>query len=423
MQKMGSKLFYICSLACPCPLTRFFMPRRSHLNGWWGSNSEAVEDVESGVVEIEMGDLTELSRGNGMEVFDRQEGASIDEPFDPAIDHFRILSQYSPQKKLLIVSVIEAGGECDVARCTNAQVRMALLSDKVIKKHTSFASGPSPKFNETFAFKLDEEKLQTSVIRFRLYRKRVAKRSQLVGEAYLKGRKIGPHSIHLLKIRPPITTSAKKKADLLAIVENGDAIASRVTYEINEFIAPSPLKSAFNHSNPNSSSTSNNHSNGNASLMKKIARVNGVEVLIVLAYSDEQDSFRIGIEKLAKLDKLMESGGKPLDCYFQLIVRSDGVELCRHRTKTFNCAQNDVDLNEFVVVSASLREIHDITVIVGFFCLQGFLKKRTLLGWIRLGADEIESADAAEHWMTMVHEIGRPVERWHTLRRPKNLTL
>lgn len=57
-----------------------------------------------------------------MEVFDRQEGASIDEPFDPAIDHFRILSQYSPQKKLLIVSVIEAGGECDVARCTNAQV-------------------------------------------------------------------------------------------------------------------------------------------------------------------------------------------------------------------------------------------------------------------------------------------------------------
>jgi hypothetical protein len=57
-----------------------------------------------------------------MEVFDRAEGASTDEPFDPAIDHFRILSQYSPQKKLLIVSVIEVGGECDVARCASAQV-------------------------------------------------------------------------------------------------------------------------------------------------------------------------------------------------------------------------------------------------------------------------------------------------------------
>jgi hypothetical protein len=94
------------------------------------------------------------------------------------------------------------------------------LSDKVIKKHTSFANGPKPKFNETFAFKLDEgkcsrnfvfnfflEKLHNSVVRFRLYRKRTAKKSQLVGEAYLKGRKIGPHSIHLLKVRAPATTS------------------------------------------------------------------------------------------------------------------------------------------------------------------------------------------------------------------------
>jgi hypothetical protein len=133
-------------------------------------------------------------------------------------------------------------------------------------------------------------------------------------------------------------------------------------------------------------------------------------------------------------------------------VRSDGVELCRHRTKTINCSTNDIDLNEFVVVSvssswfellkfttlqSSLKEIHDITVIVGFFCMQGFLRKRTLLGWIRLGADEVESADgkfcynsidrskflAAEHWMQMVQDIGRPVERWHTLRRPRNMTL
>lgn len=58
-----------------------------------------------------------------MEVFDRAEDATVDEPFDPAIDHFRVLSQYSPQKKLLIVSVIEVGGDCDVAKCANAQVR------------------------------------------------------------------------------------------------------------------------------------------------------------------------------------------------------------------------------------------------------------------------------------------------------------
>jgi hypothetical protein len=85
-------------------------------------------------------------------------------------------------------------------------------------------------------------------------------------------------------------------------------------------------------------------------------------------------------------------------------VRSNGTELCRHRTKTINCT-GEVDLNEFVVVpvsikyikisffQASLREIHGITVIIGFFCLQGFLKRPTLLGWIRLGADEVESAD------------------------------
>jgi hypothetical protein len=68
------------------------------------------------------------------------------------------------------------------------------------------------------------EKLQTSVLRFRLYRKRMPKRNQLVGEAYLKGRKIGPHSIHLIKIRAPITTSPKKvKTPSLFIpnLENG----------------------------------------------------------------------------------------------------------------------------------------------------------------------------------------------------------
>lgn len=57
---------------------------------------------------------------------------------------------------------------------------------------------------------IGSEKLQTSVIRFRLYRRRVAKKNQMVGEAYLKGCKIGPHSIHLLKIRGPVMTSTKK---------------------------------------------------------------------------------------------------------------------------------------------------------------------------------------------------------------------
>lgn len=36
-----------------------------------------------------------------MEMFDRPDDSTVDEPFDPAIDHFRILSQYSPQKKLV----------------------------------------------------------------------------------------------------------------------------------------------------------------------------------------------------------------------------------------------------------------------------------------------------------------------------------
>lgn len=42
-----------------------------------------------------------------MEVFNRVDDDSVDEPFDPAIDHFRVLSQYSPQKKLVIRTCVQ----------------------------------------------------------------------------------------------------------------------------------------------------------------------------------------------------------------------------------------------------------------------------------------------------------------------------
>lgn len=42
-----------------------------------------------------------------MEVFDRPDGSIEDEPFNPSIDHFRVLSQYSPQKKLVSIQLLE----------------------------------------------------------------------------------------------------------------------------------------------------------------------------------------------------------------------------------------------------------------------------------------------------------------------------
>ena len=69
-----------------------------------------------------------------------------------------------------------------------------------------------------------------------------------------------------------------------------------------------------------------------------------------------------------------------------------------------------------------MRELHEATLIIGLFAVAaGRRKRRTLLGWLRLGGDERESADAAEQWTMMIDDGGRAVERWQTLRRPRSL--
>ncbi|KAI6229108.1 C2 domain-containing protein [Aphelenchoides fujianensis] len=368
-----------------CPPLRFLIPRTG--SALEDGDEEAAESPTASVC-LEMSEMGSIKHDvQEMDFFEPTEGNAV-EPFDPAIDHLRVLSQYSPQKRLLIVSIVEAAGQGDVCRCPSSQVRVALLSDKVIKKQTPFVHGPAPKFNHTWRkARKRGPRLEDTVIRFRFYKKRVT-RSHLVGEAYLKGRKIGPHALHLLKLREPLHLEKKVATQLIAVIENNDTVITS--------------------------------KKENPSILQKMAKVNTVQVLVSLAFSDVHETFRIGLEKTSKLDQLLEPEGKPMDCYFQVIIRSATSELCRHRTKTFNCT-SELSLDEVVLVHATLRDLHNLTVIVGFFSIHGFLKKRTLLGWLRFGADELESADCAEQWSEMIEDMGRSVERWHSLRRAATL--
>ncbi|KAI6219003.1 C2 domain-containing protein [Aphelenchoides fujianensis] len=420
------RVFHSCYGLCP-PL-RFLIPRTG--STLEDGDEKAVESPTASVC-LEMSEMGSIKHDvQEMDFFEPTEGNAV-EPFDPAIDHLRVLSQYSPQKRLLIVSIVEAAGQGDVCRPPSSQVRVALLSDKVIKKQTPFVHGPAPKFNHTFAFKMEEARLEDTVIRFRFYKKRVT-RSHLVGEAYLKGRKIGPHALHLLKLREPLHLEKKvgrsidyvhpsshlsATPQLIAVIENNDTVITvsssllRVSRCVSSSNYPTaPLRS------PPARRSSGSRRKQNPSILQKMAKINTVQVLVSLAFSDVHETFRIGLEKTSKLDQLLEPEGKPMDCYFQVIIRSSTSELCRHRTKTFNCT-SELTLDEVVLVHATLRDLHNLTVIVGFFSIHGFLKKRTLLGWLRFGADELESADCAEQWSEMIEDMGRSVERWHSLRR------
>ncbi|KAI6188885.1 C2 domain-containing protein [Aphelenchoides besseyi] len=396
-----NRLFHSCYGACP--IFRFLIPAQY-------SNDDAQSLGASDC--LEMSEMGSVKHDNTeMEVFNPVDGKVSNEPFDPAVDHFRILSQYSPQKKLLIIGVVEVAGQSEVARCHGAQVRVALLADKVIKKQTLFVNGPLFKFNETFAFKMEAAQLEDVVVRFRLYKKRLPKRSQLVGESFLKGRKIGPHSLHVLKIREPISFAVQQQSQLLTVVENGNKITTQLSNMPNS-LRMSTRSEAFVQSRGKT----------NPKLLNKISKISAVEVLVSLAYSEVHNTFRVGLEKVLNMDRLLEADGKFMDSFFQLIVRSNGVDLCRHRTKLLSY-DKEMILEECVVVPVTLRDLHSITVIVGFICIQGLLKKRTLLGWLRLGMEERENADSAEHFSEMINDIGRSVERWHTLKRPKTMTL
>ncbi|CAD5226261.1 unnamed protein product [Bursaphelenchus okinawaensis] len=387
-----------------CPWLGLLLFRRKNI----GYDDEP--DLEMGEYLPESGSLDEAKVENQMEVFENSDDKTVEEPFDAKIDHLRISTQYSDQKKLLIITIIEAGGEMDVRECREAQVRVALLGDKTVRKRTEFTTGPTFKFAKTFAFKIEMDKLPDVVIRMRLYRKRMPQRNQLVGECFLKGKKVDAHSMHILKLRPPIIFT-KKPIETVAMIENGDIIAQKLSNEITNAFVPGPMKTL-----PLVSPKPN------PAILRRITAAYGSEVFISLAYSDEHETFHVAIEKTSAMEKLKTEDGKSVDCFFQIIVRSNGAELCRHRSKILSCT-SECEVGESVVVPCSLKELHDITVIIGLFCVSGFLKRRALIGFIRMGADEMESADAAEHWTEMVHDIGRSVERWHNLRRPKNLTL
>jgi hypothetical protein len=95
--------------------------------------------------------------------------------------------QYSTQKKLVILTILEARDESETGQEGNQiQVRLALLENSPIRKHrTKILAGPCAKFAQTFTFSIEADDLFYAKLRFRLYKyKSSFKRSQFCGECY-----------------------------------------------------------------------------------------------------------------------------------------------------------------------------------------------------------------------------------------------
>ncbi|KAH7723265.1 C2 calcium-dependent membrane targeting [Aphelenchoides avenae] len=343
----------------------------------------------------------------------------------------RIAAQYSVQKKLLIITVIE-GVELDVDdKQALFQIRLAaLLLEKTVKQRTKFRSGPRPLFNQTYAFNVLDDELPETVVRLRLYRKRTSGRHQFVGEAFLKGSNVDPRggnsASHLLKLRAPLVNNIPifpmlkgQIATLSASSRNG-SLGSPV-------VGTPPLGGDRRSSNMNTLISSVNSSSRRGSMVDDCGRFCALpdasgtpELLISLCYLPNQSKVVVGIEKASGFDSTV-AGTKLPDTFVKVSALSQyGDELGKHKSGTFKaCA--DPTYQDTAVFQIPRNELEATSVLIQIYGHSGMLRRKVCLGWLCLG-ENASSPDAQQHWWEMIQGLGTTVDKWHHLLKPEERT-
>jgi hypothetical protein len=334
----------------------------------------------------------------------------------------RVAAQYSFQKKLLIVTVVEVV-ELEDETGALYQIRLAALSaEKTVKQRTKFRSGPHILFNQTYAFGVPEEHLQETVVRLRLYKKRSTGRYSFLGEAYLKASTVeSGSSTHLLRLRTPAPESNLsllpiRKTQLTAM--NGSPKGSVGSLAVGT----PPMGFDYRQTNINATASA---SPRRGSMVDDSGRfcalpdANGTpELLISLCYLANQSKVIVGLEKASGFDTTTINGNKLPDTFVKVTALSQyGDELGKHKSGTFK-SSSDPSYQDTAVFQIQRHDLETSSVLIQVFGHCGILRRKVCLGWLCLG-ENASSPDAQQHWWDMVQGMGTTVDKWHHLLKPE----
>uniref|UniRef100_A0A915EMP0 C2 domain-containing protein n=1 Tax=Ditylenchus dipsaci TaxID=166011 RepID=A0A915EMP0_9BILA len=293
----------------------------------------SIGSISSNTVKVESsGGSLPLPLSNGVSLENSNHTTGVSDNL--LLGKLKLALQYSRQKKLLILTVLEVNldredkdtskTDDNVKKELNTQVRLALLAEKVVKFRTKYRSNAV--FNETFVFNILPDELVESVVRCRLYQKRV-RSNGLLGEAFLKASVVdsssGSSSQHSLNIRPPPSTIHSSMSLPHLLSRNSTPSATTTissTPSSNHFQHPLPANHSSGHGTPVSTPTmpqvasviaaSNyNSASRRSSTVDDCGRFcslpqsNGTpEVLVSLCYVQDQSNVIVGVEKATGFD-------------------------------------------------------------------------------------------------------------------------
>ncbi|KAI1719656.1 c2 domain-containing protein [Ditylenchus destructor] len=393
----------------------------------------------------------------------------------PTYGTIRIAFQYSNQKKLLILTVLESELDLtptavrtavDGSKEVNVQVRLALLSEKVVKFRTKFRPGNEAVFNETFVFSLLPEELAESVVRLRVYQWRL-RSNVLIGETFLKACMVDPQngasSNQLLNLRAPIENAMS----LFPPLNRGSAAGGNTGANGTPASTTSPARAV-----PSSFSTLPTGLNSlgcgsgggtpistptTATAMSASRRSSTVddcgrfatlpqsdgtpEMLVSLCYVVDQSQLVVVVEKATGFDcssstlanylanigstlgsPLANGANKAPDTFVRVAAISQaGVEFAKHKSETVKASINPV-YNDTAVFHIARNDLEISNVLIQIFSYCGILRRKVMLGWICVGSENASSPDAQQHWQDMIQGMGTTVDKWHYLLPPSPRT-
>uniref|UniRef100_A0A7E4UUC7 C2 domain-containing protein n=1 Tax=Panagrellus redivivus TaxID=6233 RepID=A0A7E4UUC7_PANRE len=351
---------------------------------------------------------------------------SINENAGEIVGTVQVTMQYSSQKKLVILTVVETidKGITENGNTAFIQVRIALLEAPSGKKSkTKMLPGPQVTFGQTFTFTVEPEDLANAIIRFRLYRSKCTtpvKRSTCRGECVFPVAAISVVSAtHLLYFRGPATGAPEKKKSVTidpAIPQSPSSPPEQPSSSPQS--PPDPEDPTMLRQNSTATAPSGFPSRRGSTVDSSgrfcsLPTENGApEALVSLCYLDQAQKIVVSVQKASNLDT---DKGSPSDTYLRISLLSQfGEELAKQRSSTVKACSEPV-YECTAVFQITQDELENSSVLIQIFRNSGMLRKRQQIGFVCMGLNA-SSPDAQTHWEQMIQGLGTSVEKWHHLK-------
>ncbi|VDN56118.1 unnamed protein product [Dracunculus medinensis] len=340
-----------------------------------------------------------------------QSNSQIDAVLSPIVERLgklRVNVQYSIQKRILIITIVEGIAFESIENDSNTQIRMVLLPYKNFRYRTKFASGLNPKFNETFFFKnINQEDLSKTFVRFRIYKRRLTGRNQFIGETLLRNSLIDAkngcltHHTLLLhsKTDANLARSCHVESDIVDHTSDPLAPKSPTNSIVHSALStPSHKQKQVKKSYKTQSSNDNNNENN----------YNNPKLLLSFSYSD------------GKMFILIDKGGnlnyksKYVDTFVKLYVKTayDAQTMVQQSHTIKACCEPVFDAKFSFAVSK--QDIDSLSISIRVCTTIGLLKRRINLGTLEFGSNVVGEEERA-HWQEFICSKKQTSFKWHRL--------